>query len=174
MRVIAALIVLLGAAPAALAQDGPRELVIEVDGKATTPFRARVKGGKAWVPVGRVKEALGLDVEREVSGGPITVCRDDLCWVGPAEAMTGDGLEVELDAVLAVIGARVELRVLAPNAPIRYVVGRATPAPEVPRTAILKPGDPFPDVVLERLDGGALRPSAFRGRKLVIVNWASW
>lgn len=168
------LIVALLLVTAVSAQDGPRKLVIEVDGKATTPFRARLLGDNAWLPVAALKQALNLDVKRETPGGPITVCRDDLCYVGPVAAMTEDDLEVDLDAVLAVIGATVKLKVLAPGQPVRYVIAAAAPAAEMPRAALLKPGDAFPDVTLERIGGGALRPSAFRGRKLVIASWASW
>lgn len=41
-----------------------------------------------------------------------------------------------------------------------------------PGDAVL--GRPAPDVVVQRLDGGQVRLSAFRGRPVVLNFWASW
>lgn len=168
------LLVTLCAAALASAQDGPRQVVIEVDGKATTPFRARVAEGMAWLPVTAFDEAMGLEVKRMAAGGPALVCQGPLCYVGAAELLTEDDLEAQLDGVLALIGARVTLKVDAPDQPMRYVVASAQPETEEPALSLVKLGEAFPDLTFETLDGKTLRPSAFRGRKLLLVNWASW
>ncbi len=41
-------------------------------------------------------------------------------------------------------------------------------------TAIPQVGDPFPDVALPLLDGGELRISGLRGKKVLLFMWGSW
>ena len=41
-------------------------------------------------------------------------------------------------------------------------------------TELLKPGTPAPDFALEDMNGKPVNLSAFRGRKVVLVFWASW
>jgi peroxiredoxin len=41
-------------------------------------------------------------------------------------------------------------------------------------TGIAGIGDPFPDVALPTLDGGELRVSSLRGKKVLLFMWGSW
>jgi len=39
---------------------------------------------------------------------------------------------------------------------------------------VVNPGDQAPDFTLRSLDGGEVRLSDYRGKKLVLFMWASW
>ncbi len=50
----------------------------------------------------------------------------------------------------------------------------ASPKLTMPEKRTVKIGDPAPDVVLLTLDGGELRLSDYRGKRILLFVWASW
>jgi peroxiredoxin len=41
-------------------------------------------------------------------------------------------------------------------------------------TTVARVGDPLPEIVLPRLDGGELALSSLRGKRLLLFFWGSW
>ena len=107
MKSIHMLAVLLVVTSSALADD----LQLTVDGKTLPKVRVRLNDKTVWVKTAWVAKHLRLTVERPQDGGPVVVCQADLCHLGSPKLLTDDGKEVDLDGVLAVVGARIELKV---------------------------------------------------------------
>jgi len=94
---------------------------------------------------------------------PEGACRGDVCVPLPPEARVGEG-RIRLDVVAPRVGAPVvhdEDRQVWSVGPAT-VSGRALTTAEAPELAL-------PDV-----DGNVFRLSSLRGKKVLLVAWASW
>lgn len=130
-----------------------------IDGDIETRVSARVDGERVWLSPDAVTRALGWEVTED------GLCRDGLCVPVPADAAlaTGDGIDlVTLAATLdRPLACDVEERAACLGAP----------APDRGRAlASLQ----APDFALPDLGGGVHRLSDHRGRKVLLVVWASW
>jgi hypothetical protein len=131
--------------------------VIDVDRPVDVP--ARVSGGRVCLAPGAVEQALGWSLEDGV------LCRDTLCVPVP------DGVELRGEDGIDLAGlARALDRPLALDLDERAACLGA-PAPE--RASALR-SLVAPDFTLPDLQGRAHALSEQRGRKVLLVVWASW
>jgi hypothetical protein len=130
-----------------------------LDGDVETRVPARVDGPHVRLPPDAVTRALGWEVTDE------GLCRDGLCVPVPAGVAlaTSDGVD------LAALAAALD-RPLAVDVEQRAAC-LGTPAPDRARAlASLQ----APDFALPDLDGTVHRLSDQRGRKVLLLAWASW
>ena len=130
-----------------------------LDGDAETRVGARVDGPRVRLAADAVTQALGWEVTDD------GLCRDGLCVpVSPdAGLATDDGID------LAALAAALD-RPLALDVQERAACLGA-PAPDRARAlASLQ----APDFALPDLDGRVHRLSDHRGRKVLLLAWASW
>jgi hypothetical protein len=111
-----------------------------------------------------------LDVSRaafaEATGWAIKpegACRGDVCVPLPAEARV-DGDRVRLDVVAERLGAPL----LHDEQHGAWAIGPATVGGRALATA------EAPELTLPRLDGTPFTLSSLRGKKVLLVAWASW
>lgn len=130
-----------------------------IDGDAETRVPARVDGPRVRLSPDAVTRALGWEVTED------GLCRDGLCVPAPpgAALTTPDGVD------LAALAAALD-RPLAVD-PDERVACLGTAAPDRARalTALQAPDFALPD-----LDGRVHRLSEQRGRKVLLLAWASW
>jgi len=130
-----------------------------IDGDAEAAVTARVAGDEVRLSPAAVTRALGWEVTDE------GLCRDGLCVpVPPGVALsTADG--IDLTALAAALGRPLALDVQERAACL------GAPAPDRGRAlASLQ----APDFALPDLDGRVHRLSDHRGRKVLLLVWASW
>lgn len=125
------------------------------------PSRAEVDGDGAWLPVGGLAEATGWSLK------PEGVCRGDICVPiprGKEQEFVRDGL-FNLVRFAEHMGQPV---VREPGVDL-VVVGEGA-ADRHSRLVSLE----APDFELPDLHGTNHRLSGYRGKKVLLVTWASW
>ena len=118
-----------------------------------------VNGGQVWLPADAVKAALGWELK------PEGLCRGDVCVPVPASSpiTTGDGIDLAGLAGLLRRPLALDLEERA------AYLG----APAADRGAALASLD-APDFTLPDLEGRAHTLSEHRGKKVLLVAYASW
>lgn len=169
IRALGLAFLVLLAAGAARADD----LILTIDGKTHPQVRVRRHEKTLWIKTTWLAKHTGITVKQEAPGAPVVVCRDEVCWVGPDALLTDDGAECDLLGALRVLGAK-SRELSTSGRPTTVDVTFPGDDPTFLALGQVAVGQPFPDVTLQLLNGGKVRLSEFRGRKLLIVNWASW
>ena len=145
------------------------ELKCQLNGEILTLDPSPVTNGKSvLVPLHAFCAAVGAEA-KHVDGGPLAVCRDDLCipLEGSGETLTqniGDVLYAPLEAFGGPLGLTwsVSGSLLSVDADARSEVG-------------LGVGDSPPAFTLPDLySGEPVSVADYRGRKTVFYMWASW
>ena len=167
------LVVFPGLAAAQL-KNGPVDLDGRVDARPLPLQRVRWQDGTIWVPTRYAREALGWEVERFAPQGPVRICREEFCVVAPPDILSDDGLELNLDQAVELTALQVKLRVVTEGQPLRLeLISRPGPTGEIVKGE-LAVGDLVPDLHFNGVNGPGRRLGSFLGRKLLILNWASW
>lgn len=128
-----------------------------IEAERATPVAARRAGGRIRVPAADVERALGWKLE--ASG----LCRGDVCVPARADLADADGLDLEILADLLE-------RPLALDGEEGVAVLGAGAAQRRTALASLE----APDFALPDLSGRLHRLSDQRGRKVLLVAYASW
>jgi hypothetical protein len=130
-----------------------------VEPERAVPVRARVAGGRVRLDPGALREALGWEVHDDL------LCNDALCvpLADPAAVAGPDGVDLEglaraLDRALAVDVAE----------------GAAFLGGSARERAQALAAQQAPDFTLPDLAGRAHALAEQRGRKVLLVVWASW
>lgn len=128
------------------------------DGRATE-VDARTDGGRVLLPAADLECALGWSVK------PQGLCRGEVCMpVPPRSAMVRDG-HVDLALFAEHLG-----RPLACDAEAGAAcLGESA----IERTTLMR-GGLAPDFTLPDLSGRTHRLGDYRGRKALLIAWASW
>ncbi len=125
------------------------------------PVSAEVDRDRAWLPPERLEEATGWALK------PEGMCRDDICVPLPP------GREAEFVQAgrfnLAAFAEHMGQPIVRDDAANLVVVGEAG-AERHSRLASLE----APDFALPDLEGNIHRLSDHRGKKILLVTWASW
>jgi hypothetical protein len=124
---------------------------IEVDG--------RVEGGRVWLTAEGLRDALGWELHEG------TLCNDAMCVPLPAGSPLAAGPPFDLAAVAAALD-----RPLAIDPDERAACLGASARERAAALASLE----APDFTLPDLAGRPHTLSAYRGRKVLLVVWASW
>ncbi len=128
--------------------------------------------GQIWVPTRWAAKALGLEIKAKAE--PFQVCHGEICFPAPASLFSGSGERVELDGLIELVGGEiVSFGVDLEQGRVAYTV-KIPDAPSATGLRAVKVGEQVPDLAFEALKGKDIQLSDFRGRKLLIVNWASW
>ena len=125
------------------------------------PSRAEVDGDGAWLPVAGLAEATGWSLK------PEGVCRDDVCVPIPR----GKESEFVRDGTFNVLRFAEHMgqpAVREPGADL-VVVGEAASERHARLSSLAAPDFELPD-----LQGNNHRLSSYRGKKVLVVTWASW
>ncbi len=130
-----------------------------LDGDGVRTVDARIESDRVLVEPGRLFEAIGWDLE------PEGLCRDDRCVPVRDPAAIRHGGVVDVVAVATLLGSRT---LLDPEAAV-LAVG----IPSGRRLQALR-GRVAPDFELPDLEGVAARLSDWRGRRRLLVAFASW
>jgi hypothetical protein len=93
---------------------------------------------------------------------PEGLCRGDVCVPLPAEAVTGDGVNVE------VVAGRAGMPIVHDVDRGVWALGPAAVTGHTLATA------QAPDLELPDRDGNPFKLSSLHGRKVLLVAWASW
>jgi peroxiredoxin len=140
----------------------PRDVTILANEKVYPVAGALVDGSELLIPSARVKEVTGFEAKAE------GLCAGNVCYF-PAEA----AWKVERDGTsyfnLTQFAKKVHQEFAVDT---EQGVWSFTPVPH-PHTAPLVTGQ-APDFALPDRNGKIVRLSDFRGKKVVLVTWASW
>jgi hypothetical protein len=130
-----------------------------IDAGRERPIRARVEGDRVELTPGTLEAALGWRLE------PRGLCRGDTCIpLGPAAGRLGpQGVD------LAAFAERVD-RPLA----LEAGEGLAVLGTSAARRAARMASREAPDFTLPDLEGRPHALSSLRGRKVLLLAWASW
>jgi hypothetical protein len=123
---------------------------VEVDG-------ARWRDGEVWLPLRDLPAATGWEVK------PEGVCAGDTCIPAPPGGSWADGELFNLSAFARHVGVA---EAADPGQEIAAFVPGDQPAGEATTLA--------PDFTLPDLDGAMHSLSDYRGRKVVLLTWASF
>jgi peroxiredoxin len=123
------------------------------------PVPLQADSGKLWLPFAELHNLLGWDIK---SG---TLCRADRCVAVPPSANLTKNELIDLAAFAALLN----MPLVA--APEHHAIALAESPEE--KTALLQ-GGTAPDFELTDLAGKTHRLSDYRGRKVLLVTWASW
>lgn len=116
------------------------------------------RDGELWLPLEGLPSAVGWDVR------PEGVCAGEVCVPTPPGTTWWDDESFNLSAFARHIG-------MAEAAD----AGRGVVAYEVPRQRVAGPATvEAPDFTLPDLDGNLHSRSDYRGRKVVLLTWASY
>jgi hypothetical protein len=130
-----------------------------IDGERPVPVAARLSGGRVLLEPGALKDALGWEIHDGL------LCNDAMCIaVGDETALVRDG-GVELEAF-----ARALDRPLALDLEERAACLGASARERAQALATQH----APDFTLPDLAGRLHALSAHRGKKILLVAWASW
>ena len=145
------------------AQPAPAKVVVLARQKTITLERALIDGQKLWVPQDRVESITGFELK------PQGLCAGEICIPMPADGswlMQSDGVTyLQVTLFAEKVG-----QVFAVD-PEQHVWS-FTAVPKAP-TAPLMDGL-APDFALPDRTGKLLRLSDFRGKKVLLLTWASW
>ena len=121
--------------------------------------RVRVEGGRLLLSAEALREALGW----ELHDG--TLCNDAMCVPLPAGSRLGEGGVFDLGEVAATLDRPLALDVDARAAYLGVSAGERAQA----LGSLLAPDFTLPD-----LAGRPHTLSSYRGKKVLLVAWASW
>ena len=121
--------------------------------------RARVEGGRLVLSAEALRDALGW----ELHDG--TLCNDAMCVPLPAGSRLGEGGVFDLGEVAATLDRPLALDVDARAAYLGVSAGERAQA----LGSLLAPDFTLPD-----LAGRPHTLSSYRGKKILLVAWASW
>lgn len=140
----------------ATAQDGARATVL-YDGRAIVVDRTSVEGEALWVQKADLPSINGFELK------PQGACRDEICIPIPRPMMRGTQFN------LTAFAQRIGQRVVADPAMRVWSFG------EIPvvRGAFLE-SRMAPDFSVPDRKGRLVRLSQFKGKKALVVTWASW
>ena len=140
----------------ATAQDAGRATLL-YDGRAIVVDRASVEGETLWVQKADLPAINGFELK------PQGACRDEICIPIPRPMMRGTQFN------LTAFAARIGQRVVADPALRVWSFG------EIPvvRGAFLE-SRMAPDFSVPDRKGRPVRLSQFKGKKALVVTWASW
>ena len=128
------------------------------DGRAA-PVAARVGGGRIVVPRAELEQALGWSLKEQ------GLCRGEVCVPVPRDARLADEHGVDLHAFAALLD-----RPLAVDEEARAAcIGDSANE----RASMLRAGE-APDFTLPDLSGRMHGLRDHRGRKVLLIAWASW
>lgn len=134
------------------------ELTILEDGRATA-VGARVDGERAFVSAADLERATRWTLK------PQGLCRDEVCVpVAPSSSVVAGG-DVDLIAFADLLG-----RPIACD----FAAGVASIGDSAAERSALMRGGIAPDFTLPDLSGQRHSLGALRGRKVLLVAWASW
>jgi len=138
------------------AQAASRATVL-YDGRASVLNRATADGDALWIQMADLKGINGFELK------PQGACREDICIPIPRPMMNGTRFN------LSAFAQRVGQRVVADPAMRVWSFG------EIPvvRGAFLESRQ-APDFSVPDRKGRLVRLSQFRGKKVLVVTWASW
>lgn len=127
-------------------------------GERTTELpNARAEGDALWLPIGELQAAIGWDLKDE------GVCASEVCVPIPEGQSWLDGDRFDLAAFAHHLGQPVA----RDDASETWAFGEAAPGPA---SATVE----APDFTLPDLEGRLHSLSDHRGKKVLIVTWASW
>ena len=153
--------VLLLAVPPNTQDAAAPAVTVLAPGRSVTLEGARVDGERLWVPGSSLEDVSGFTLE------PRGLCAGELCIPMPP----GSEWVREDDGQ-----RRVDVTAVASHLEQRWVrEGRTwsfARAPAVRRSTLL--AGRAPELVLPDRDGRPVRLSDFRGRKVLLLTWASW
>ena len=123
----------------------------------THELPATIEDGRYRIPVDAVQAVLGWELK------PEGLCRAGLCIPQRTGLVTASGFDVAMfaDLVGAPMAVDTDAHIIAIAAPVD--VRRAEQAGRI-----------APDFALPDLNGATTRLSDYRGRKVLLVTWASW
>jgi hypothetical protein len=133
-------------------------LSLVADGR-TTELPAAVSGGRVLLEPASVRECLGWDLK------PEGLCRGDTCIPVRDREALGGAAGIDLAALAGALGRPLALDV------DEHAAALGTAAPD--RAASLRSRE-APDFELPDLDGRLHRLSEHRGKKVLLVAYASW
>ena len=138
------------------AQTASRATVL-YDGRAIVLNRATVDGDALWIQKAELPSINGFELK------PQGACRDEICIPVPRPMMNGTRFN------LSAFAQRVGQRVVADPAMRVWSFG------EIPvvRGAFLESRQ-APEFAVPDRKGRLIRLSQFRGKKVLVVTWASW
>ena len=141
---------------AATGQTSARATVL-YDGRAIVLNRAAADGDALWIQKADLPAVNGFELK------PQGACREEICIPIPRPMMRGNEFN------LTAFSARVGQRVVADQAQRVWSFG------EIPvvRGAFLE-SRMAPDFSVPDRKGKPVRLSQFRGKKVLVVTWASW
>ena len=141
-------------------------LKLVLDGRhAALASAARFDKGRVLVPIRAFCEAVGAEAKVLDGGGPLAVCRGDLCIPLDGDTVSVNG---EIFAPLTAFGEPLGLRWEVEGDALRVTSAQAV------RTG-LGIGSRPPDFTLPDLTTGeSVSLGDYRGRKAVFYMWASW
>jgi hypothetical protein len=134
-------------------------MVTIIEPGRATEVEGRVEGGRALLSADALRDALGW----ELHDG--TLCNDAMCVPLPAGSRLGEGGVFDLAEVAATLD-----RPLALDAEARAAFLGASATDRAQALASLL----APDFTLPDLAGRPHTLSAYRGKKILLVAWASW
>ena len=121
--------------------------------------KATLADGAVWLGPEAIRSALGWEIK------PEGLCREEICIPLPADPGLADGKGLELRALARLLGRPLALDAAAGAACL------GTPAEQrAERLASLQ----APDFTLPDLAGQGHTLSDFRGKKVLLVAYASW
>jgi|GEM_PF-746262 hypothetical protein len=164
----ATLIIVNGDVPAVEATM--KDLVFQLDGQAVAMQPGpRLDGDQILVPLNRFAEAVGAEAKVLENGGPLAVCRDDLCI--PLNGTDSSTVEIEqvLYARLGAFGEPLGLR-WEVSADTLRVRSSSTQVQAGLGIGDMPPAFSLPDLYT----GRPVSNSDYKGKKTVFYMWASW
>jgi hypothetical protein len=138
---------------------GVTEMFTLIDQDRTHDVAARVEGGRVVLSAEALRDALGWELHEG------TLCNDAMCVPLPAGSRLGDGGAFDLAEVAATLGRPLALDVDAGAAFLGVSAGERAQT----LGSLMAPDFTLPD-----LAGRSHTLSAFRGKKVFMVAWASW
>jgi tetratricopeptide (TPR) repeat protein len=135
---------------------------------AARPLNVTSRGGSAYLTADALASA-GIAV-RELPGLKLaSVCFDDRCATLKDHRREGRDLLVLIGPLAKALGLKAEF-----NATQSQVMLSLEPFTPKPGDGIIRAGQLLPDIRLLKLDGQPVALSEYRGRRIVLNNWASW
>jgi len=131
------------------------------DDKPTSAVAAQPQGDDLWMPLGELRTAAGWELK------PEGLCRDERCVpISPAQRdrfLRGDMVN------LAALARRLDQPVVHDDAHAVWFFGESADARRSALASLKAPDFTLPD-----LDGEMHSLSDYRGRKVLLLSWASW
>ena len=138
---------------------GVTEMFTLIDQDRTHDVAARVEGGRLLLSAEALRDALGWELHEG------TLCNDAMCVPLPAGSRLGDDGVFDLAEVAATLGRPLALDVDA---------GAAFLGVSADERAQTLGSLMAPDFTLPDLAGQPHTLSEYRGKKILMVAWASW